>query len=59
MEANALVFMLIAWGFILGLLAFCVVMLIRNPQIVSVLTNNANNKNAVGEPGGKEEKNNE
>ncbi|MEQ9619314.1 MAG: hypothetical protein RIG61_09085 [Deltaproteobacteria bacterium] len=56
MEADALVFMLTAWGFTLGLLAFCVVMLIRNPQIVSVLTNNANNKEAVGEPGAKEEK---
>ena len=52
MHANALIFMVLAWGFILGLLAFCTVMLIKNPQIVSVLTNNANNKN----DGGLEEK---
>lgn len=56
MEADALIFMLIAWGFILGLLTFCAVKLIRNPQIVSVLTNNANNQNAGSEIEGKEER---
>lgn len=56
MEIDALIFMLIAWGFTLGLLTFCVVMLIKHPQIVSVLTNNANNKNASSEIEGKGEK---
>lgn len=56
METDALIFMLIAWGFTLGLLTFCVVMLIRHPQIVSVLTNNTNNKNATTEIDGKGEK---
>ncbi len=42
--------MLLAWGFTLGLLTFCVVMLVRHPQVVSVLTNGSgNNKNNKGE----------
>ena len=59
METDSLIFMLIAWGFTLGLLTFCVVMLIRNPQIVSVLTNNANNKNSGIEPEENKESKNE
>lgn len=45
MERDALIFMLLAWGFTLGLLAFCVVMLAKHPQVVSVLTNNIGDNN--------------
>lgn len=49
MEADALVFMLIAWGFTLGLLAFCVVMLAKHPEVVSVLTNNIGDDNRTND----------
>lgn len=56
MESDALIFMLLAWGFTLGLLAFCIVMLAKHPQVVSVLTNNFgdNDKDEsdTEEPGG-------
>jgi len=43
MNLDALIFMLSAWGFTLGLLAFCIIMLVKNPQAGSFLTNNAEN----------------
>ena len=46
MQPDAFVFMIIAWGFALGLLAYCVYKLAKNPQVVSVLTNDGNNKGA-------------
>jgi len=41
MNLDALIFMLSAWGFTLGLLAFCIIILVKNPQANSALTNNA------------------
>lgn len=32
MNPDALIFMLCAWGFTLGLLAFCIIMLAKNPS---------------------------
>ncbi len=31
MNLDALIFMLCAWGFTLGLLSFCIIMLVRHP----------------------------
>jgi len=44
MKPDALVFMILAWGCALGLLAYCIYKLAKNPQVVSVLTNSGNNK---------------
>jgi len=43
MTLDALIFMLSAWGFTFGLLAFCIIMLVKNPQANSFLTNNDEN----------------
>jgi hypothetical protein len=43
MKPDAFVFMVLAWGCALGLLAYCVYKLAKNPQLVSVLTNSGNN----------------
>jgi hypothetical protein len=44
MKPDAFVFMILAWGCALGLLAYCIYKLAKNPQVVSVLTNSGNNK---------------
>ncbi|MCK5506780.1 MAG: hypothetical protein KAJ10_16565 [Thermodesulfovibrionia bacterium] len=43
MNLDALIFMLSAWGFTLGLLTFCIVTLMKNPNSKSVMTENAEN----------------
>jgi hypothetical protein len=43
MNLDALIFMLSAWGFTLGLLVFCIIILAKNPQADSDLNNNADN----------------
>ncbi len=42
METDALLFMLAAWGCVLSLLGYCVYKLIKNPQVVSILTGDDN-----------------
>jgi hypothetical protein len=41
MNLDALIFMLSAWGFTLGLLAFCIIMLVKNPNRKSDMSDNA------------------
>jgi len=43
MNLDALIFMLSAWGVTLGLLAFCIIVLMKNPDGRSVMTDNAKN----------------
>jgi hypothetical protein len=40
MDIDAFIFMLSSWGLILGILAFCFMMLFRNPESLAVLVDN-------------------
>jgi len=44
MNLDAAIFMFCAWGFTLGLLAFCIIKLIQNPQNNSALNEERENK---------------
>jgi len=46
MEIDALLFMLLSWGFTLGILTFCVIKLYRNPDSASTI-NTINRKDRI------------
>ena len=48
MEIDAFLFMLFSWGLILGILTFCLIKLLRNPESAPPLSSN-NKKNGVSD----------